>query len=309
VAGEQGVCHGPQRQSVLLLEAYTLDVVPRQSRSSRSPHEIVTFGSPPINEVAIGVQFSDPLIDDGTALADFWPRVRGDFPSLEKQPPLPPIAESFGYPPTAATPFQFLPMLAQRYWLVSKDETRLIQIQSDRLILNWRQRSATDVYPRYRSLRNEFERRAHTLSEALGEDRRDLLKPSWCEVTYVNNIDATSTRAPHRPLSEILRLVSRPKSSDLLPPEDSQFQQRSLIPGPDNEPIGRLYVIAAPAVRADDARPIYILTLTVRAQPTEGSLKAMYECFDRAHVLIVKTFLAITTPAMHRAWDLKESHR
>jgi hypothetical protein len=292
--------------------AYTLGIVPRRNDIPAPPKEIVTFDAPPLNEAAIGVQFPGSPVDDGIALADFWPHVRPEFPGLERQMPLPAQSEDFEVPPKPVPPVQFFPVQSQvqRYWFVSSDETRLIQLQADRLVVNWRQRRAGDVYPRYRELRREFERSFRTLvDEALPQARRELASPEWCEVTYINHVDAIPSRGGghHRPLSDVLRVVARVRSDDVPAPEDAQYQQRSLITGSNGEPTGRLYVAAQPAWRQDDGLPIYNVSLVARARPTESTIKSMFECFDHLHALIVRTFVGITTSTMHQRWKLTKA--
>jgi uncharacterized protein (TIGR04255 family) len=277
------------------------------------PDDLVSFERPPLNEVALGVQFSEPVIDDAIALADFWPHVRGDLPRLEKVPALPPAMEEFGPPPRSGQipAIQFLSEPpGQRYWFISADDTRLVQLQSDRFVLNWRQRRGDDPYPRYRALRRDFEKRFEVLrNQAVPPDKRGLLRADWSEVTYVNHIEAPGRRPnTHAPLSDSLRLIAPPRRS-LLPPEDQQFQQRSVIWTEDvpAQPIGRLHITASSAVRSNDGVAIYVVTLVARARPTAPSLKAMFESLDRGRDLVVRTFKEITTPRMHERWGLKDS--
>jgi uncharacterized protein (TIGR04255 family) len=281
-----------------------------ESSIPRPPDDLVSFERPPVNEVAIGVQFSEPVIDDAIALADFWPQVRGDLPRLEKVPALPPAVEEFGARPRSAPPFQIVTEPpGQRYWFVSSDGTRLVQVQADRFVLNWRQQRGDEPYPRYVALRREFEKRFQILRQHVPTDKHQLLRADWSDVTYVNYIEAPGRRPnTHAPLSESLRLVAPPRRS-LPPPEDQQFQQRSVIWTEDApaQPIGRLHITAIPAVRDKDGVPIYVVTLVARARPTAPSLKAMFESLDRGRALVVRTFKEMTTPRMHERWGLRDS--
>jgi len=168
------------------------------SRASDIPTP-VSFASPPVNEVYLGVQFPGPVADEATTLADFWPRVREDYPTLERQAPIAPAVEDFSVPPAPPTvPFQVEVShqpFPQRYWFVSLDGNELIQVQPDRFMLNWRQVQESDEYPRYQTLRPEFERRYETFLEALPEESRTAAVPEWCEVTYINHIWSEATRS------------------------------------------------------------------------------------------------------------------
>lgn len=78
----------------------------------------IDFERPPINEVAIGMQFA-PLINlRSEHVGVFWNRLRADFPTAQQVPPLGNIAQ---------IPPEIFPM--PRFWFVSKDDATLIQIQ------------------------------------------------------------------------------------------------------------------------------------------------------------------------------------
>ncbi len=260
--------------------------------------------------MVLGVQYADAVTDDATALADYWPQIRQEFPHLEKQPPLLPASEEFGAKPRESR-FQFevlQSLTPQRYWF-SDGGNWLVQVQQDRFILNWRRREPTDVYPRYRAIRRRFEELFRPFVDGLDPERLAKNPPTWCEVTYINQIDAAapSDASKHVPLSRILRLVKSPRSSVLLPPEETQFQQRHIIPSVDEggDPAGRLYLTAIPALRAADSTAIYSLTLLARARPDGKSRAAILRSFDQGRDRIVRTFKEITTERMHKKWKLR----
>src|SRR5687768_12321700 len=86
----------------------------------------------------------------------FAPKVRRQFPGLERQPPLPPMSETFDQRPgLPSINVQFSdPASLPRLWLVSQSGEELVQLQHDRLSLNWRRVGTSTSYPRYKHLRN-----------------------------------------------------------------------------------------------------------------------------------------------------------
>lgn len=280
------------------------------SRASDIPTP-VSFASPPVNEVYLGVQFPGPVADEATTLADFWPRVREDYPTLERQAPIAPAVEDFSVPPAPPTvPFQVEVShqpFPQRYWFVSLDGNELIQVQPDRFMLNWRQVQESDEYPRYQTLRPEFERRYETFLEALPEESRTAAVPEWCEVTYINHIEARGDEPDrHMPLHRVLRMLDEPPEGALPPPEDTQLQARHrLLSESSGEPIGRLYVSATPGFRATDRVPIYLIQLLARGRPEGEGLPAILAFFDWGRDLIVRGFHDMTTDHMHERWGLE----
>jgi uncharacterized protein (TIGR04255 family) len=258
-----------------------------------------------VNEVVLSVQYPSAVVDEVTALADFWPKIRTDFPQLERQPPIVPAVEEFG-PPRRQPQVEFR-MLSepptQRYWFIEEAGNRLVQVQADRFLLNWRKVSDEDGYPRYRNLRSEFESRYATFAETVSAEA--VPEVDWCEVTYINHIPAEGNRpAEHMQLSKVLKVIAeQPVGEALPPPEDSQLQERFVIR--DGEaPVGRLYLTATPAYRTADDKPIYVVTLLARGRPRGQGLQGVLEFFDLGRDLIVRGFKELTTDQMHQTWGL-----
>lgn len=267
----------------------------------------LTLRHPPLDELVIGVQFRDDVTDDAIALAEYWPKIRNSFPALQKQPPLPPASEAFESSGEAEPAIELLMAPpAPRYWFVSEDENRLVQLQPNRFFLNWRKRQPEDEYPRYDVLREEFRAHLGDLLDALPEDRRPTAIPTWCELTYINHVDAAAKRKGHRPLADILRLVSAPPLRALSSPEDTQLQQRHVVFDDGKRPIGRVYITAAPALRSADKTPIYALTLLARLEPRDPTVDGVMATLDEAHRLLLPTFTDVTRPRMHAEWGLEE---
>jgi uncharacterized protein (TIGR04255 family) len=266
----------------------------------------VDFEHPPINEVVFSVQFDGPVIDEVGVLSEFWQTIREDFPRHEKQPPLPPASETFDVPPhPPELQFQLLPAgLPIRYWFLSHDGTRIVQVQPDRLMFNWRQVTGSEDYPHYDALAPCFD---DLLRKFLACDAVDdqAAKVSWIELQYINPIQVQESHGTHGQLARILNfLVPDPSRTTLTDLEDTQLQQRfRIIDDETGEPQGRLYLTAVPAFRANDQAPLYVITLLARGKPAPGELIAGVNTFiDKAHDLIVDGFLEVTTDEMHQQW-------
>jgi uncharacterized protein (TIGR04255 family) len=291
-----------------------LDVPPfavlDSTQPSSPPRAPVTFTSPPVNEVVLAVQFAGDVIDEVGILNRYLPTIQRAFPKLEKQPPLPPMQEDLAHPPGPGGPqvqfFQGPP--ATRYWFISADDTLLIQVQSDRFILNWRQTEAKADYPRYEKLRPAFEHHfSNFLTHVSSADEPPAL--NFCEVTYINHIEAAGAVPPgtHGPLSHVLRALDPEPVSAALPPiEDTQLQQRFLINDESGESYGRLYISAVPAFRAEDSTPIYVVSLVARGRPTPQTPDGAVPFFDMGRDLIVRGFKESTTPQLHKQWGLQD---
>jgi len=93
---------------------------------------------PPIVEVICGIMFDELQGMDPLVLGVYWDRRKDDYPGHQILPAIGApdlvLGVGQGYPPT-------------RTWFISKDDSLVLQLQSDRFYLNWRERGGT--YPRF----------------------------------------------------------------------------------------------------------------------------------------------------------------
>jgi uncharacterized protein (TIGR04255 family) len=267
----------------------------------------VDFNAPPLSEVVFSVQFAGNVIDEVGTLAEFWPKIRTQYPGHDKQPPLPPATEIFETP-AAGPELQFQVMHGappQRYWFLSEDGTQIVQVQNDRLMFNWRQVSGSETYPRYATLAPQFAQLLETFLTCESVDR-EAAEVTWVELQYVNPINAPGFDGTHGQLARILNfLVEDPPRMTLSSVEDTQLQQRFRILDDQKQPQGRLYLSAVPGW-SREGNPVYLLTLLARGRPRPGSLVEGVSGFlAKAHDLIVNGFKEVTTSAMHEAWGVR----
>ena len=120
---------------------------------------------PPIDEVVCGFIFA-PQDIDAMDFGIYWESRRNDFPMRQVHPAI--------LEPGTVLQMGALPI---RSWLISTDESRVLQLQHDRFFMNWRKRDSE--YPRFRDhgdhkgLRSqatrEFGRFANWLEERTGQ--------------------------------------------------------------------------------------------------------------------------------------------
>jgi len=94
------------------------------------------FAAPPINEVVCGFLFDAVPDLDILKLGLFWDRNRERYPKRKIQPPL---ADQPG--------IVIGPDTSVRAWIISPDDSLLLQLQHDRFYMNWRKRN--EEYPRF----------------------------------------------------------------------------------------------------------------------------------------------------------------
>jgi uncharacterized protein (TIGR04255 family) len=262
------------------------------------------FSRPPLVEVALSIQF-EPVALRAAHFGLFWQRIRSRFPKTSEQPPLPPVIERFGLMPLLQPQVQFgMGWMLPRCWFMNNEETELIQLQSDRLIHNWRKLGNESVeYPRYRKLRVELEQEYSLLARFLDDEHLGELKPNQCELTYVNQIvlKRTVSGAPN-PLSVLAPWRPNPAESFLPEPETAGTTLTFVMPGPDSTSAGRLYVASASSVRISDNSPMIQLQVICRGAPNGQGPDAVFGFMDVAHDWAVRGFASITSKEMQTEW-------
>ena len=142
----------------------------------------IAFKNPPINEVILSTYFNPPLTDfRNEHIGLFWAKIKEDFPTVKQQVPMG-IAPDVG-----PVPEEFFPM--PRYWFIAGDDVRLIQIQKNAFMFNWRRRDG-NAYPRYHAdIKPAFDKYYGIFDEFI---RTEVNVPNIsiyaCELTYVNTV-------------------------------------------------------------------------------------------------------------------------
>lgn len=259
----------------------------------------VSYAAPPVSEVYISLQTSKkvfPAGDFGLLLGVFG----SQFTKLTAHPRIDRMDEAApDSQPTVR--FEMLTDLGQRFWLVSEDDSRVFQVQDDRVVYNWRRRPGGE-YPRYRTIRGEFEKALAKLLGKLEVGTDDLV--DFCEVSYTNQISIPGVDDP-RPM--LHRVFKHFKEVDLglenLPLEETGFAWAFQIRDPQSDAfLGRMRIATNPAILRPEKRFILQTVLTFRGKPAGSSLNSALEFCDRGRIAIVSAFDRITTEEMHAAW-------
>lgn len=264
---------------------------------------IVDFQRPPVVEVALGVQFAHPVVtlDVLSALVVRW---REEYPFNEPQEPLPRVVETFDRPIGGPTLELRLGASWPRTWLLSADQSRLIQLQPDRVIVNWRRVEEGDEYPRYATLRPWL---LTVLREVLAVATEYGGPPApidAVEVTYVNELASPQTVevGSHPALERMVLPVGAVDGTFLPDPEDTGYAARFRIDEGDG-PVGRLVVRTDIGFRNRDGAPIYLMNLTANIVRPARDAQGVPAALDLARRWVVKGFLDLTTKEMHEKWD------
>ena len=269
------------------------------------------FERPPVAEVALAVYFARPLRIPSAQLGRLWARWSDQYPRTEDQPPLPAIPiESFPAPPNFL-PFQVMGGFpGPRVWFLSEDGNHVLQLQADRLILNWRKSSTDDTYPHYDQLRPKFAAALQQFLDHISGENLGPLDFSQAEVTYINPVPINSLGS----LKDVSLLVAPwtgKFTDEFLPdPEDVRLALRFQIPNPqDGTPAGRLYVEGNSAFHQslgdNQLNEVYMLQLFARGRPLGEGVEGVLKFLDLGHSYVVNGFASITATEIKREWGYK----
>lgn len=144
------------------------------------------YAKPPVYEAVIGVEFA-PLPIGLVQLARAFAKWEAELPLAQDAPPLPPVVPANA--PAPAFTFELTPgSLNTRYLFASEDQQYLLQLQNDRLLLNWRKLSPDSEYPRYATLRAKFDSYLSLFQEFANEQGLGNLLVRSTEHSYYNRI-------------------------------------------------------------------------------------------------------------------------
>jgi uncharacterized protein (TIGR04255 family) len=263
------------------------------------------FVQPPVDETALSIQFA-PI--PGFSILHFglyWSRVRNDYPRFEIHQPITNVTEKLGskFVPGRQPGIEFLELPEVRCWFVDESGNRLVQVQHDRLVHNWRKVTGTETYPRYPVVRSSLEREWHRFCDFLKDERLDQPKVNQCEVTYVNNIEYEKGWHGYGELDKVVAALATPKPTNrFLPdPERVSMQVTYRLEGD----LGRLYVSFVPVIRGRDGKEVLQMTLTARGAPASSSISDVFGWLDLGRKWIVRGFADFTTEEMHKVWGRK----
>lgn len=253
-----------------------------------SARNVSGFSRPPVVETAMAVEFSTVpglTVTDMVHLADKW---ADRYPARQEQPPLPPSTPTGGGP---VLPFG--PIGGVRLWCADEERSLLLQLQHDRLILNWRAAGATPQrYPGYQALEAEFALRWGQLASFIEEQGIAAPVPRLAEFTYVNVIE-------HAGATEVTKALM------VMSPEDTQLPgQESTITYATERQVGSASAkngILAVTANRDASERHWVLTVVTRMMNAESESDPL-PLVATAHTYSREAFLATTTSEAQADW-------
>lgn len=249
-------------------------------------------------EVALGMQLRPPLQVGPMELVPLRDRWSNLYPAHDQQVPLPPTVEGERSDLGMRVVMGGMPKL-QRQWFVSADGRDLIQLQQDRLIVNWRAMDGAIPYPRYEHVRERVDQASRDLWDFVSSRGEPEFVVEQVEASYINAIEVPDG------IGRLDRVYAwwgdaLERQHHLGHPTDATLGMVFDVPDLGTPPV-RMYVNVQPA-DAQEGRRVLFMTLTVRGAPADTSREGALVFMDGARGHIVNTFTEMTTDAMHQVW-------
>ncbi len=250
-----------------------------------------TYKYPPVTEVICGLVFEPVVSLKVPHYGLFWNEFRGDYPACRHAPPL-------GFSPSTIDETIGVPL--PRVWFLSKTENELVQLQTDRMILNWRKLKSEDQYPKYDAVLREFRAKLELLSEFLRRNDLGSLKPVSCELTYINHIPKGHGWKRPADLSNLLTDFSWCSSDKRLLSEPRDIKLQYVFEIPESQ--GSLTFSVGQGIRKSDQVSTFVFQLTANGLGPDHSMDAVWRWFQTSHDMINEAFKELTTGSIRESW-------
>jgi len=255
----------------------------------------VKYKNPPINELIIGAYFDQPIVPlRSEHVGLFWAEVRSEFPKIQQQPELSlPIVG-----PTLT--FQIggtdEPYPMPRFWLISEDDTILMQIQKNAFIFNWRKRETE--YPHFETVASRFDKYFNLFSSFLKRELGvETINIQVAELTYSNLIESGAYWSDPCDTSRLIPTMSIPNPGI---PIEGKPDFNYLTAYKLASDVTLNVVVRNGRKGTEAGKPVLVFELRALGALGAASKLDADAWYERAHELIGRCFTAITNPAIQR---------
>jgi uncharacterized protein (TIGR04255 family) len=282
---------------------------PYKQRDSMS-NSLPTFDRPPVVETVLGFQFEPiPKLTTGH-LGLFWKSLAEEWVSVAETAP---IGQTTGF--VSAGPSWLasgVPMIgigavrlpSMRLRMSNGAGDRMLQVENGWLVYNWRQRPGAQPYPRFDTIKTEFDRYRDAFEQFSNSNGFGVPKPNLWEVSYVNLVPKGELwNGPDDWPTLLPGLLghARPSAASGLLSGDARWV--FAIGGGKGQLLVQ-FEHGAMGVAAE--QEIVVLRLIARGDVHDGSHDELESGFKLGHESIVTTFRDIAGPRALDYWGLKK---
>jgi uncharacterized protein (TIGR04255 family) len=253
----------------------------------------VSFKKPPIHEVALSCAFlprPDLLIPH---LGSFWAEIEQTYPSCQHAAP---IMDS----PDAAMQSD-IPL--PRIWFTGAEGARLVQLQQDRIIFNWRA-VGESPYVRFPAVRSEFERVLDLFERYVVSRTKEPIRHASYSLTYVNLLNRGEGWSSVADIDKVFPDLGWREGPRFLP---TPIERSSSLTFEIPNQMGKLTATLQPGKLVKTSEPVIRFELTATSGSLGGKAIDLGVWTSTAHEWIVRSFKDLTSEHMHRnVWLIED---
>lgn len=257
-----------------------------------------SFKSPPLVEVVCGVRFRPLSAFEAPHYGLFWKTIQKGYPRSRTVASLSSGNQIEVRPNEPAEVTVQLSINAPdmpRVWFISADDTRLVQLQPDRFLFNWREGPERAKYPRYPAVIGRFKTLYGTFEKFLKDNKLGNLSLLSAELSYINHIKPGAGWSDLGDIGEVFPDFSWRRGNRVVtPPVNFNFRSNHVLAG------GRLSVTVQTARSTADQSQLLRFDLTVRGEATDFEKEGMWKWYDAANISIVDSFTDLTSTMMQK---------
>lgn len=265
--------------------------------------KLPSYEQPPLTEVACSVLFQPIAGLLSPYIGLLWQEFQPDYPICDDVAPIAPRIETFGQQSIGQKiELSQIPQLP-RVWFIHQDSTRIIQVQRDRFIYNWRKIDPQNEYPRYEILVEAFYKHLTKFNDFLKETDLGEIQLLQYELTYINQIPQGQIWSSLDDIGKVFPDISWGVNPQRFLTHPQNISWATIFELPKE--FGRLYVSVNPAFSNDEQ--FIMFELTVRGIGSSTSFSDVKNWFNSAHHWIVRAFADLTDKEVQtRVWKRRD---
>jgi len=256
----------------------------------RNGRTLPSYERPPVQEVALAVQYRANPVPKMADLVGFWYTVRDRFSEVDDIQPLiglderPPSVELLQLPPL------------RRLRMKEPGGNVSIQLQETHFITNWVKTSPEAVYPRFQKIFADFEAYYSRLQAYFVKSKMGEICPVNFELTYVNELGKADPEFMSK-LPQMLKPYGWETGDGAFLRTPSAFNLVWQLPMPVGA--GKMVISVSTARRLEGSE---VILLVLKCFGPANAASEMKNWFDAAHESIVRGFTELTTDEAHLNW-------
>jgi len=247
---------------------------------------MIKLNKAPIIEVVVGVQFDRPIIKNDLTF-ECYNAVKETYPEITENPILPSIIEKLDGPSENYLMHGF----HSRKWFINVSGHKLIQIQSDKLLFNWRKTSKEEEYPHFEAVLTEY----LDIFKKFNAICNFKDKVNQLEITYVDHILLEDFGLSDCDINKIFKYWNLPKALRNI---DNNLSF------PYEEINGILNIKLQSAIRNKDQKKLITSNTTARGMLAKD--KDINKWFDLGHEILLSFFVDSLTDESKKIWEFEE---